>query len=151
MKKTIATVYLCAIVNLLGNAIVVGLIWFGWGMELFEDKLGLILWGLFLNSVALVFGLIMIAISRIIERKIIKKYQKIEVKEDKLARSFLEEWLKRNLEILSRKEMKDLMVTWLMIIEQLSEYVDKLGGKRPYLLRDIKSELESLPPRSDKD
>ena len=87
-------------------------------MELFEDKLGLILWGLFLNSIVLAFSLIMIAISRIIVKRIIAKYQKIEVKEDKLARSFLEEWLKRNLEILSRKEMKNLMVTWLMIIEQ---------------------------------
>ena len=118
MKKTIATVYLCAIVNLLGNGVVVGLIWFGWFSELVGDRLGLILWGLFLNSIVLVFGLIMIAISRIIVKRIIAKYQKIEVKEDKLARSFLEEWLKRNLEILSRKEMKNLMVTWLMIIEQ---------------------------------
>ncbi len=118
MKKTLAIVYTSAILNLWGNAVVVGLIWFGWGMELFEDKLGLILWGLFFNSIVLVFSLIMIAISRIIVKRIIAKYQKIEVKEDKLARSFLEEWLKRNLEILSRKEMKNLMVTWLMIIEQ---------------------------------
>ena len=151
MKKTIAIVYASAVINLCGTSWVIGVIWFGWGLELVGDRLGLILWGLFLNSIVLVFGLLMIAMVEIIARRVNKKYQRLEVKKDSLERSFLEEWLKRNLDSLTKEDMKEVMVNWLMVIEKLSEYVELLGGKRPHFLKNIKSDLESLPPRLDKD
>ena len=59
MKKTIAIVYISAVLNLCGTSWIVGVIWWGWGRELLSDKLGLILWGLFLNSTVLAFSLLM--------------------------------------------------------------------------------------------
>ena len=136
-----------AILNLLGNGVVVGLIWFGWFSELVGDKLGLILWGLLLNSIGLALSLLMIAIVAIIggrinkQEQLIKRYEKKQSDSDDLAQSFLEESWRRDIDKLKREEMRELMVNFLSMIKQLSEHIEILMGRKPEYIKLIEESL----------
>ena len=155
MKKTIAIVYASALLNLCGTSWVIGAIGFGWGTELLGDKLGLILWGLFLNSIVLAFSLLMIAMVSIIGRRInkqeqlIKRYEKKQANADDLSRSFLEESWRRDIDKLKREEMKEFMVHFLLMSEQLSEHIEILVGRKPEYIKLIEESIKSLSTRRD--
>ena len=115
-------VQVTALINLVGSSLIVGLVWFGWGYELLNDKLGLIFLGLFVSSILLCISL------SIIHLKIIRKNQKIKLIEPKknrrysensLEREFLKEKLERIANTLETKELKKLIVDYVLLTQDL--------------------------------
>ena len=156
MKKTIAIVYISAVLNLCGTSWIIGEIWWGWG-EFLGDKSGLMLWALFLNSTVLAFGLLMIAIVKIRVRRVnkkeelIKRYEKKESDSNALSKSFLEESRRRNIDKLKRSEMKEFMVHFMFTIEQLSEQIEILTGRKLKYLEFVEDTIKSRSAKRDKD
>lgn len=138
-----------------GISWIIGGIWWGWS-EFLLNKLGLILWGLFLNSIVLMFSLFMIAIVEIVARRfekkeLIKRYKKnLESNNDALAQSFQEESRRRNLDKLKRSEVTEFMIHSLSAIEQLSEQIEILSGRKPDYLNLIEDSIKSVSARRDK-
>ena len=92
-------------------------------------------------------------IARRLQKKeeLIKKFERKESDGDALARSFKEESWRRNIDKLKREEMKELMVHFMFVIEQLSEHIEILLGRKPDYLKLISDTLKSLSAGRDKD
>ncbi len=113
MKLVVSTVQVTALINLVGSSLIVGLIWFGWGYQLLDGKLGLIFIGLFVSSIMLCTAL------AIIHLKVLRKSHKIKLIEQRnnsrnygksLEREFLKEKLERIANTLETKDLKEFIV-----------------------------------------
>ena len=122
MKLIVSTVQVTALINLIGSSLIVGLIWFGWGYQLLDGKLGLIFVALFVSSIMLCTAL------GIIHLKIIIKNQKIKLIEQRsnrrkhgksLEREFLKEKLERITDTLQTKDLKEFIVDYVLLTQDL--------------------------------
>ena len=122
MKLVVSTVQVTALINLVGSSLIVGLVWFGWGYELLDGKLGLIFIGLFVSSIMLCTAL------AIIHLKFIIKNQKIKLIEQRsnrrkhgksLEREFLKEKLERITNTLQTKDLKEFIVDYVLLTQDL--------------------------------
>ncbi|MDJ0649711.1 MAG: hypothetical protein QNJ60_13535 [Xenococcaceae cyanobacterium MO_188.B19] len=122
MKLVVSTVQVTALINLVGSSLIVGLIWFGWGYQLLDGKLGLIFIALFVSSIMLCTAL------AIIHLRIIRKSHKIKLIEQRsnrrkhgksLEREFLKEQLERTTNTLETKELKKFIVDYVLLTQDL--------------------------------
>ena len=122
MKLVVSTVQVTALINLVGSSLIVGLIWFGWGYQLLDGKLGLIFIALFVSSIMLCTAL------AIIHLKFIIKNQKIKLIEQRsnrrkhgksLEREFLKEKLERITDTLQTKDLKEFIVDYVLLTQDL--------------------------------
>ena len=122
MKLIVSMVQVTALINLVGSSLIVGLIWFGWGYQLLDGKLGLIFIALFVSSVMLCTAL------AIIHLKFIIKNQKIKLIEQRsnrrkhgksLEREFLKEKLERITNTLQTKDLKEFIVDYVLLTQDL--------------------------------
>lgn len=128
MKLVVSTVQVTALLNLVGSSLIVGLVWFGWGYELLDGKLGLIFLGLFVSSIMLCISL------SIINLRVLKQNQKFKQKKTRknqttaLEREFLKEMVERELDKLESGEMKKIMVDYVLLTQDLIDRYNNLDA-----------------------
>lgn len=122
MKLVVSTVQVTALLNLVGSSLIVGLIWFGWGYQLLDGKLGLIFIGLFVSSILLCTALAVIHLKFIIKNQKIKLIEQRSNKRKhgkSLEREFLKEKLERIANTLETKDLKEFIVDYVLLTQDL--------------------------------
>ncbi len=119
-------VQVTALINLVGTSLIVGLVWFGWGYELFANQLGLIFLGLFVSSILLFISLVIIHLKILKQNKKFKQKKKRKNQATSLEREFLKEMVERELDKLEPGEMKKFIVDYVLLTQHLIDKYNNL-------------------------
>ena len=103
-----------------------GLVWFGWGYELFANQLGLIFLGLFVSSILLFISLVIIHLKILKQNKKFKQKKKRKNQTTSLEREFLKEMVERELDKLEPGAMKKFIVDYVLLTQDLIDKYNNL-------------------------
>ena len=127
MSLAVTTIYVMALINLIGTSLIVGLVWFGWGYELLANQLGLIFLGLFVSSILLVISLAIVYLKILKQSRKFKQKKKRQTQATSLERQFLKEMMERELDKLERNALKKFLVDYVLLTQDLINHCNLLG------------------------
>ena len=119
MNLLVSMVSVTALLNLIGTSLIVELVWFGWGYELFGNQLGLIFLGLFVSSILLVISLTIISLKIFFKSRKIQRKKKVQNQANSLEREFLKEMVERELDKLELNAMKKFILDYIFLTQDL--------------------------------
>ncbi len=127
MSLAVTTIYVMALINLIGTSLIVGLVWFGWGYELLANQLGLIFLGLFVSSILLVISLAIVYLKILKQSRKFKQKKKSQTPATSLERQFLKEMVERELDKLEPNALKKFIVDYVLLTQDLINQYNLLG------------------------
>jgi hypothetical protein len=130
--------------NFLGSGLIIGCLFFNWGCFFTGNVLSSIFWGLFIgSSLNLISQFIFIQICK--NEPLPKPYNRQTELRNSTARNFLRESLKRNFDKLSRSQLKEFVVDYVILTQDLVNSSANNSRKSVNLIQTIQATLDSLP------